>query len=259
MNDLIAEKIPMEPVRGPILCFFHIPRTGGTTLNRMFSWVLRDHAVFHGALLAKWGGEAGLAAVLKSDSQIYERMILLTGHYGLAHPLVCHAPRPIRIAAVLRHPLERIVSLYDYIRGRPDHPEHSLLSKLSLNQAMDTDLPFANHCINAQLRILFNAQDQNGIAAALHRHPYLLGRMDALDAFARTLIGLFGVTLAESLPRFNQRPILPGVIPARAEADYAVALARLEGYNRAELEFFARMPPIFASKPKRSFPEQGAA
>ena len=42
-------------------------------------------------------------------------------------------------------------------------------------------------------------------------------------------------------------------------SDYATALARLEGYNRAELDFFARLPPIFASMPKPILAATGAA
>lgn len=259
MNAILRQNFLKKPVSGPILCFFHLPRTGGTTLNRVFSFVLREHAVFHADLCAACGGEAGLAAALMTDHHIYDRMMLLTGHYGLTHPLIGHAPRPIAIAAVLRHPLERIVSLFDYIRGRPDHPDHAALSRLSLNQALDAVPAFAAHCHNAQLRSLFNATDPNGIVAALQRYPYLLGRMDALDAFAQKLLGLFGVTLEGPLPRANERPVLPGVAPACAQADYATALARLEGYNRAELDFFARLPPIFASRPKAALAEQSAA
>lgn len=225
----------------------------------MLKFTFGDRAFFHADLLGEYGGEAGLANALPTTPGLYDRMMVLAGHYGVAHPLVRHAPRPIGMAAVLRDPLERIVSLYDYIRGRPDHPEHAALSRLTLNKAMDAVPEFAVHCRDAQLRTLFNATDQPGIVSALQRYPYLLGRVDALDGFAQRLLALFGLKLGGALPRLNERAIMAGVAPARSQPDYPDAVARLQSLNRAEMAFFARLPPIFASRPKPTFAEAGAA
>ena len=259
MNALLSKNLWFHQNENPILCFLHLPRTGGTALNRVLKYACQDRAIFHADLLAEHGGEAGLSAALSDGQAIYGKALIFTGHYGVAHPLVVKAPHPIAIAAVLRHPLERIASLYDYIRGTPDHPEHAALGALSLNQAIDAVPDFAAHCRNAQLRTLFNATDQAGITASLQRYPYLLGRMNALQTFAQRLLGLFGLALGGTLPRCNERPVMAGIAPARSQPDYATALARLERYNRAELDFFARLPPIFASMPKPILAATGAA
>ena len=259
MTVILKEKFA-APMRGmPILCFLHLPRTGGTTINRMLKYTFGDRAFFHADLVAEHGGEVGLATVLANDNGIYSRAMLVTGHYGVAHPLLKFAPRPVAIAAIIRQPLERIVSLYDYIRGTPDHPEHAALSLLTLNQALDAVPEFAVHCRDAQLRTLFNATDRHGITAALQRYPYLLGRMEALDVFAQRLLESFGLTLGGALPRLNERPVLAGVAPARSQADYATALTRLEHLNQAELEFFARLPPIFATMPRPAMAQARAS
>ena len=253
MTVILKEKTSALFIKEPILCFIHLPRTGGTTINRLLKYTFGDRAIFHADLLAEHGGEVGLSAALAGHQQdIYQRAMLFTGHFGIAHPLVRLSPRPIAIAAVLRQPLERIVSLYDYIRGTPDHPDNAALNVLSLNQALDAVPGFAVHCQNAQLRTLFNATDQVGITAALQRHPYLLGRMDALEGFAKRLLAPFGFTLGGDLPRFNERPSLTDVAPARFQPDYPTALARLQAYNEAELAFFARLPPIFANGRSRT-------
>jgi hypothetical protein len=259
MNALLSKNLWFHQNENPILCFLHLPRTGGTALNRVLKYAFQDRAIFHADLLAEHGGEAGLSAALSDGQAIYGKALIFTGHYGVAHPLVVKAPHPIAIAAVLRHPLERIASLYDYIRGTPDHPEHAALGALSLNQAIDAVPDFADHCRNAQLRTLFNGTDQAGITASLQRYPYLLGRMNALQPFAQRLLGLFGLALGGTLPRCNERPVMAGIAPARSQPDYATALARLEGYNRAELDFFARLPPIFAGMPKPILAATGAA
>lgn len=257
MNVILKENILALGPDIQILCFLHLPRTAGTTLNRLLKYAFGNHAIFHADLLAEYGGEAGLRAALAKGPELYREMRILTGHYGVAHPLVRHAPRPLGMAAVLRHPVERITSLYDYIRARPDHQEHAALSGLTLNQAMDAVPNFAVHCRNAQLQTLFAATDQQGIMAALGRYPYLLGRMDALDAFAQRLLASFGLALGGALPRFNEKPILPGVALAQQQADYAHAVARLQHQNRAELDFFAQLPPVFTSRPSK--PRAGAA
>ncbi|MCA3279906.1 MAG: hypothetical protein ING10_11610 [Roseomonas sp.] len=225
----------------------------------MLKYAFGHRALFHGDLVAEHGGEGGLAAALARGERMDHGAALITGHYGVAHPLVLHMPRPMAFAAVMRHPVERIVSLYDYIRGTPEHPEHAALSALTLHQALDTVPPFAAHCRDAQLRTLFNATDQEGIIVALRRYPYLLARMEALNVFADRLLALFGHRLGGHLPRSNERPVLAGVAPAVCQPDYAAALARLVADNRAELAFYARLPPIFSSFPQPALPKPRAA
>lgn len=251
MNSVLPQKYIINTSRSRILCFLHLPRTGGTTINRMLKYTFGDRAVFHADLLAEYGGEYGLAAALPGDPGIYRYASLISGHYGVAHPLILNAPRPVGIMAVMRHPLERIVSLYDYIRGTPNHPEHAELAKRSLNQALDSVPGFAVHCRNAQLLTLFNATDTKGIQEALSRHPYLLGRMDSLEAFAQSVLSLFRCCLGGPLPHFNKKPFILGLAPAKAQSDYGAALTRLERCNRAEIEFFSRLPPIWAHKPRK--------
>jgi hypothetical protein len=245
---VISREVLQDSLYGtPLLYFLHLPRTGGTTINRMLKYIFGDRAIFHADLLAHHGGEAGLSAFLAAENDVHHRAILFTGHFGIAHPLVSLSPRPTGIAAVLRHPVERVVSLYDYIRGTPGHPEHPALSVLSLNKALDAVPQFTAHCRNAQLRTLFNATDQAGIKAALSCQPYLLGRVDALEVFAQRLLAQFRFRLGGALPRSNERPKLECVAPARLQPDYPTALARLEADNRAELAFFAQLPPIFTN------------
>ena len=115
----------------------------------MLKYAFGHRAIFHADLLAEYAGEAALAAALAQGQRMDRGALLITGHYGVEHPLVVHAKRPVRIAAVMRHPLERIISLYDYIRGRPDHPEHAALIGCTLHQALDRVPEFAAHCRNA--------------------------------------------------------------------------------------------------------------
>ena len=88
MNALLKENIAAFGPDMPILCFLHLPRTAGSTLNRLLKYTFGDRAIFHADLLAAYGGEAGLSATLAKDKALYQGMMILTGHYGVAHPLV---------------------------------------------------------------------------------------------------------------------------------------------------------------------------
>ena len=145
MNALLSKNLWFHQNENPILCFLHLPRTGGSTLNRVLKYAFQDRAIFHADLLVEHGGEAGLSAAFSDGQAIYGKALI------------------------------------------------------------------------------------------------------------------FGLALGGTLPRCNERPVMAGIAPARSQPDYATALARLEGCNRAELDFFARLPPIFASMPKPILAATGAA
>ena len=69
MNALLKENIAAFGPDMPILCFLHLPRTAGSTLNRLLKYTFGDRAIFHADLLAAYGGEAGLSATLAKRSE----------------------------------------------------------------------------------------------------------------------------------------------------------------------------------------------
>ena len=237
-----------------ILCFLHIPKTGGTTINYLLKSALGSRVLFHESLLHACGGDAAMDGFLRGHPQFYEGVRAIVGHYGVDHALVRQAPRAVLLAGVMRPSLPRIIALYDYIRCRPDHPEHAALRDLSLYQALARVPAFAAHCSNAQLRTLFGAIDPPGVAAALRRYPYLLGQMAHLEAFAARLLAACGVRLVGQVPRLNERREGPGFMPASTQPDFPAAMARLQALNAAEIAFMARLPPLVAFRPREAVP-----
>ena len=172
--------------------FLHVPKTAGTTLNALVAGLFPGAAAYHQALVDRAGGEAALAAAIARDRGFYDGLLAVVGHFGARHPLVAGAERRGRRAvllAVLREPVERVVSLYEYIRRREDHPIHREARGRTLLRCF-AELPsFRANATDAQLHQVFGTADPDGVRAALEAREYVLGRFDRLAAFVAALPG----------------------------------------------------------------------
>ena len=98
----------------------HIPRTGGTSVSRALRSALRDRRT----VLTASGQD--LREALKDGAEIG----LVSGHFrwGMHNGL----PTDYVYFVVLRDPVERVKSLYDYIRSQPTHRLHALYATTTL-------------------------------------------------------------------------------------------------------------------------------
>jgi hypothetical protein len=110
---------PMNKDRDAVGVFLHIPRTGGTGLNRILSTYYNTSKIAH---IFDQGGES--AGTLGEVERV-ERLInsnnnidLVTGHFGYGDIKI---NRPTKFFTLIRDPLERIHSYYKYILTQPDH------------------------------------------------------------------------------------------------------------------------------------------
>jgi hypothetical protein len=105
------------------LLFLHIPKAAGATLRRLLVAVYGVDRVFW----VKPGGEReqSLKALDAMPEEKKRQLKVVTGHvkYGLVDPLL---PQPLDYITLLRDPVERTRSLYQYVQGLADHPLHEL-------------------------------------------------------------------------------------------------------------------------------------
>jgi len=101
----------------PTLVYLHIPKCAGSTMMSL----LRAN---YGKGFHRVGNGGGWRKFHKRPAGQRERITCLTGHmpWGVQ---VGTVPGPYQTATMLRHPVDRVISLYWFVRRFPKHRWHS--------------------------------------------------------------------------------------------------------------------------------------
>ena len=127
-----------------------------------------------------WHGEEGfLDDVFRVRGPDYfKRFAVVGGHIQFSHAHLSQLPGRQVFAAVIRRPLEQVVSHFEYISQRPGHP---LYSGLTLEQTLESRSRFAEASRDMQCRYISNCDTAKGALKVLRRTPFILGCFDRLD------------------------------------------------------------------------------
>lgn len=109
LEKLKGGKVPLPPgLRGRQLCFMHIGKTAGTSIQHALFEAMRGTAIFHESLA---NFDTASAAELSIND-------LVIGHFAYQHVVKL---RPHRfLLTFLRDPIERVISNYHFLRfGSP--------------------------------------------------------------------------------------------------------------------------------------------
>jgi hypothetical protein len=101
------------------LIFLHIPKTAGTTLNRIIEWQYNPFSIF---TMDPYRIRATAERLEKLPERRRRRLRVVRGHlyYGLHEFL----PQGATYITMLREPVARFLSSYYFIQRRPLHPMH---------------------------------------------------------------------------------------------------------------------------------------
>jgi len=104
----------------PVL-LFHIPRTGGTTLQRLLARRFAGRLIFTAGLEGRTHeDDSRMLAAMPADQ--WRAHAFISGH--LEAELL---GRDCFAFAFMRHPVQRLVSLYGYVRRTPTHHCHDIV------------------------------------------------------------------------------------------------------------------------------------
>lgn len=120
------------------LIFMHIPKTAGSTLRTII-----DKQYQEDQILNHPNGIPTFEGLFNELSKEEIRNVkCIKGHY----PFGIHQyfSKPFTYITMLRHPIERVLSLYYYIKSESEHPNYHLLKNLSLEEFIDLDADFIN-------------------------------------------------------------------------------------------------------------------
>jgi Galactose-3-O-sulfotransferase len=101
------------------LIFLHIPKTAGTTLNRIIEWQYNPLSIF---TMDPYRIRATVDRLKTLSEQRRRRLQVVRGHlyYGVHEFL----PQGATYITMLREPVARFLSSYYFIQRRPLHPMH---------------------------------------------------------------------------------------------------------------------------------------
>lgn len=122
----------MQKTDDTALIFLHLPKTAGSTLNSIINRQYDSKTIYnlYGDLSQQITSTANFKKLSEEDQQ---KIKLIKGHifYGF-HDLIS---RPSTYVTLLREPIDRVISLYYYIRRHPAHYHHDLVisKNMSLN------------------------------------------------------------------------------------------------------------------------------
>ena len=120
------------------IIFVHLPKCGGTTLNRLIEWEYSPTRVFAiDPSFFRWS----YRRLLRVAPERLARMKVFQGHmpFGLHRML----PQKATYLTVLRDPIDRGLSEYYYALSRVVHPEHRAMKRMSLDRYIQLT-PYAN-------------------------------------------------------------------------------------------------------------------
>lgn len=226
----------------PLFFFLHVPKTGGASLRLALGQMFYPHFVY----LTQNEELKKLPRNLKtwSDPRYYRNYALLGGHIARNHPVVDpkNLARPIVYMSIMRDPVRRVVSFYDFTRRRPAHPMREHTMNKTLLEAVTQPSPFRERCTQDQLRFVFGTKDEDEAERMLQRDNYILAPIEKLEEFLDAVSAASGRPRPPRVPRVNvaAESKKRGLDAAEEQPGYEEALAVIAEMNGPEIRFMER-------------------
>ena len=215
---------------GKALIFLHIPKTAGTTLNRIIEWQYNPLLIF---TMDPYRIRATAERLEKLPEKRRRRLQVVRGHlyYGVHDCL----PQGGTYITMLREPVARFLSSYYFIQRRPLHPMHRKVTTERVS--VEDFIRLTPHRQNLQCRLIAGAKgnetcDERTLDQAKDHLTRSFSVVGICERFEESLV-LLARTFDWGIPYYENRK----VAKTRPRVD-AGALEMIKEHNRFDLELY---------------------
>ena len=233
------------------LIFLHIPKTAGTTLNRIIEWQYNPLSIF---TIDPYGVRATAERLHELPEERRRRLRMVRGHcyYGL-HKLL---PQGATYITMLRDPVKRFLSSYYFIQRRPLHPLHRKVKGEQLG--VEDFLRLTAHRQNLQCGMIAGVRADKCAESTLELAKKNLKSFSVVgicERFEESLV-LAALTFDWEIPFYENRKVTktcPKIDPAAVEL--------IKEHNRLDLELYRFGNQLFQTslEEKKHAVEEGLA
>jgi hypothetical protein len=169
----------------PLLCIVHIPKTAGTTMRETLCSILGREKIYwvgHDQPIAHWESASG------SDFDDY----LVVGGHVSARAFE-KIQRPRAYLALVREPIRRAVSLFDFVTKGPDmsHPLRDELRGMSLIEAIDKSRRFRIEVENRQCTLIGGTPRYSEAMKSISEKVWFIDRHECVEDLMRRVCRVF--------------------------------------------------------------------
>ena len=234
--------------------FLHIPKTAGTTLHNIIERQYEPEAIY------TFGSDAHASVEEFRNLSLAERenIQLLRGH--MAFGLHEFLPSTNDYFTILREPVERVISYYNFILRTPDHYLYQIIQsdKLSLFELLQSKLPLMMN--DAQVRLLsgvwgdvpFGEVSKTMLSTAMSNLEKFFVVVGITKEFDKTLFLLRDALNWESNILYERRNVSNGsgasnMIPAET-------VSLIKQINQMDIQLYEYAKTLFSRQIKRQGP-----
>jgi hypothetical protein len=219
-----------SPSNGPALIFLHIPKTAGTTLNRIIEWQYDPRLIY---TVDPYQIRATVGRLRTLSEGRRRRLQVVRGHliYGVHDCL----PQGGTYITMLRDPVKRVLSSYQFILRRPLHPLHRKLKAKGIG--VEEFLTYTANRQNLQTKMLAGVPyvgpcDDNTLQKAIAHAERDFTVVGLSERFQESLL-MIAATYQWKIPYYENRK----VSKSRPEIDPAM-IALIRQHNPYDLALY---------------------
>lgn len=221
-----------------LLLFLHIPKASGTTLSRIIARQYPAGTVHR----CRDVSPRAIADAIARRPADAPALACVMGH--MLFGLHAYLRQPSRYVTMLRHPVSRVVSHYEYVRRTPEHYAHRQVLDRGLTLEAYVASGLSSEVNDGQVRLLCGRDSAEAVphgevsedmleaaAANLQTHALAVGLTERFDESLLVFQRLLGWPDVRYTPE-NTAP--PGARPSITPAAHAL----IERYNALDLRLY---------------------